>query len=87
MVLNANEDMYATLDIAILDLYEGKIECVKNGACPTYIKRENAIEQINSNDLPAGILNNIALAIRFFGLLHAQEAGFVFYPFCFSQNG
>ena len=63
MVLNSNEDMYATLDISILDLYQGKIECVKNGACPTLIKRDKKIEEINSEEIPAGILANIDLVV------------------------
>lgn len=63
MVLNSNEDMYATLDISILDLYQGKIECVKNGACPTLIKREEKIEEINAEEIPAGILANIDLVV------------------------
>lgn len=63
MILNSNEDMYATLDISILDLFKGKIECVKNGACPTLIKRNNTIEEISSNEIPAGILSNIDLVV------------------------
>ena len=63
MVLNANEDMYATLDIGILDLYEGKLECIKNGACPTYIKDKETVEMIQSTDIPAGLLNNIDLVV------------------------
>lgn len=63
MVLNSNEDMYATLDISILDLYQGKIECIKNGACPTIIKRKETIQQIDSTEIPAGILNNIELVV------------------------
>lgn len=35
---NIEDDMYATLDISILDLNTGNVEFVKNGACPTYIK-------------------------------------------------
>lgn len=63
MILNSNEDMYATLDISILDLYKGKIECIKNGACPTLIKRTNEIDRIESNEIPAGILSNIDLVV------------------------
>ena len=63
MVLNADEDMYSTLDVAILDLYEGTIECIKNGACPTYIKSNGNVEQIQSITLPAGILNEIDLIV------------------------
>ena len=37
-IMNVNEEIFATLDIAIIDLYNGKIEFIKNGACPTYVK-------------------------------------------------
>ena len=58
-ILNANsEEMYATLDVEILDLYAGKAEFLKNAACPTYIKRNRNVTMINSNSLPAGIVNN-----------------------------
>jgi len=58
-ILNANsEEMYATLDIEILDLFAGKAEFLKNAACPTYIKRNRNVTMINSNSLPAGIINN-----------------------------
>ena len=34
-IMNTNEEIFATLDIAIIDLYNGKVEFIKNGACPT----------------------------------------------------
>ena len=57
------EDMYATLDILILDLYQGNIEFIKNGACPTYIKRNKEVELVNSISLPTGIINDIDLVV------------------------
>lgn len=53
------EDMYATLDISILDLYQGNIELIKNGACPTYIKRNKEVEIVSSSTLPTGIVNDV----------------------------
>lgn len=59
-ILNSNNnDNYATLDISILDLYAGKIEFLKNGACPTYIKKNRNVSIIKSTSLPTGIMNNI----------------------------
>ena len=58
---NTEEDMYATLDVSILDLYNGKMEFFKNGACPTYIKRNGNTEILKSISLPTGILSNIDL--------------------------
>ena len=60
-IMNAIEEIFATLDIAIIDLYNGKIEFIKNGACPTYVKNKKKVQIIKSLSLPAGILNNINL--------------------------
>ena len=60
-IMNANEEIFATLDIAIVDLYNGKIEFIKNGACPTYVKNKKKVQIVKSLSLPAGILNNINL--------------------------
>ena len=58
---NTDEDMYATLDVNILDLYNGKMEFIKNGACPTFIKRNGNVEVLKAVSLPTGILDNIDL--------------------------
>ena len=60
-LINQNEEIFATLDIAIIDLYCGNIEFIKSGACPTYIKNKNKVQIIKSNSLPAGIINNANL--------------------------
>ena len=55
-LLNISEDVFATLDIAIADLYAGTIEFIKNGACPTYVKNNKKIQIIKSLTLPTGIV-------------------------------
>ena len=60
-ILNANEEIYATLDIAIIDLYKGNIEFIKNGACPTYIKNKKRVQVLKTISLPAGALEEIKL--------------------------
>ena len=60
-LINQNEEIFATLDIAIIDLYEGNIEFIKSGACPTYIKNRNKVQIIKANSLPAGIINDTNL--------------------------
>ena len=57
-LMNQDEEIFATLDIAIVDLYKGNIEFIKSGACPTYIKNKNKVQIIKSSSLPAGIINN-----------------------------
>ena len=60
-LINQNEEIFATLDIAIIDLYAGNIEFIKSGACPTYIKNKNKVQIIKANSLPAGIINDANL--------------------------
>lgn len=65
---NTEEDMYATLDIEILDLYNGNMEFIKNSACPTYIKRGRDVQLLKSMTLPTGILNDVDLVVYDFDL-------------------
>lgn len=62
-LINQNEEIFATLDIAIIDLYGGNIEFIKSGACPTYIKNKNKVQIIKANSLPAGIINEANLQL------------------------
>ncbi len=62
--LSANsEDMYATMDLSIFDLYSGNLEFIKNGACPTYLKKADSVQLLESQSLPAGILKDIDLDV------------------------
>lgn len=63
LVANTKEDMYATLDIEILDLFNGNMEFIKNSACPTYVKRNGEVQLLKSVALPTGILNNVDLVV------------------------
>lgn len=56
-LMNQNLETFATLDIAIIDLYEGNIEFIKSGACPTYIKNNKKVQIIKSNSLPTGMVD------------------------------
>lgn len=60
-LLNIDKDIYATLDIAIVDLYKGTIEFIKNGSSPTYIKNRKKVQMIKSAALPTGIVKNISI--------------------------
>lgn len=53
MYINSKEDSYATLDVAILDLFSGNMEFMKNGACPTFIKNKRSVKVVKSVSLPA----------------------------------
>lgn len=65
-LIQHNAEMFATLDIAIIDLYNGTIEMMKSGACPTYIKQRKKVQIIKSTSLPVGIVqqNNLEVFDR-----------------------
>ena len=58
-----DQDMYATLDVGIMDLYAGKVEFMKHAACPTYLKRKDQVRMIQADNLPTGILPDIQLDV------------------------
>lgn len=60
---NTEEDMYATLDIQILDLFNGNMEFIKNSACPTYVKRGRDVQLLKAMTLPTGILRDVDLVV------------------------
>lgn len=62
-LINKDEEMFATLDVAIVDLYKGKIEFLKSGACPTYVKNRKRVQIIKSNSLPVGMINKDNLQV------------------------
>ena len=63
LVANTKEDMYATLDMQILDLYAGNMEFIKSSACPTFIKRGKEVQLLRTLTLPTGILESADLIV------------------------
>lgn len=63
LVLKSGEESFSTLDMCVVDMYNGEAEFIKIGAASTYIKRNNIIEVIRSTSLPVGILNNVDMEI------------------------
>ncbi len=51
-----HDDMYATLDVGMIDLQEGKYYCWKAGCMSTYIVRKNEIFKLNSFSPPIGAM-------------------------------
>ena len=55
-LINQNKESFASLDIAIVDLYQANVEFIKSAACPTYIKQGKKVQMVKSNSLPTGII-------------------------------
>lgn len=58
---NNSSETYTSMDIAVLDLFTGNAEFMKNGACNTYIKNKKNIKVISSSQSPIGILEKVEL--------------------------
>jgi len=54
-----NQETFATLDLAIIDLNKQLVDFIKIGASYSYIKHENYLEKIDGGALPIGVLDNI----------------------------
>ncbi len=59
MLFKSTDESLATLDIASIDLFNGKTELYKAGAAPTFIRRSGRAGRAESSSLPAGILRDI----------------------------
>jgi stage II sporulation protein E len=65
LLLRSSNETFATIDIALIDLFSGDAEFIKIGANTTYIKSGNKTERIISTSLPAGILGEVDIeAVR-----------------------
>lgn len=63
LMLKSEEEIFTTLDISTIDLYSGKFKTIKTGAAPTFIKKKDRVEVINSHTLPVGMLKNVDFQI------------------------
>lgn len=60
LMLKSSEEIFSSLDMALVNLCKGRIDFVKIGSAPSYIKRKKApVETITSSTLPIGILRDI----------------------------
>lgn len=63
LMLKSEEEIFTTLDISTIDLYSGKLQTIKTGAAPTFIKKKDRVLVIDSNSLPVGMLKDVDLEI------------------------
>lgn len=62
--LRSNEEMFATLDLAVIDLQEGAAKFLKVGSPPSFIKRGNQIISIESSNLPIGMIKDVDVDVE-----------------------
>ena len=59
MIVRSGEESLATLDIAVLNLYNGNVEFYKAGAAASIAMKHNKLLKIEKPSLPVGILGSV----------------------------
>ena len=59
LLLKGREGMFSTVDICAVDLYTGICDFLKAGASSTFIKRDHWVESIASENLAAGLVQQL----------------------------
>lgn len=63
MLMRSGEDMYATVDLCVIDLNTGVAEFTKLAACRTLILRGGDVLRVEGGRLPLGILEKVQPAV------------------------
>lgn len=59
--LRTTDEIFATLDLAIINLHDATLRSLKIGSSPSFIKRGREVIQIAANNLPIGIIEHVEL--------------------------
>ena len=62
LVIGADEESFATLDMCYIDMYSGMAEFIKTGAAATFVIRDGMAKAIRSSSLPIGMLKYFDMA-------------------------
>ncbi|MEW9675292.1 stage II sporulation protein E [Lentibacillus sp. L22] len=63
MSLRSTDEMYATLDLAVINLHNAFVRFLKIGSTPSFIKRDNEMIKIEASNLPMGIIREFDVDI------------------------
>lgn len=61
MVMKGEEDLYSTVDLCKINLYDGQTDFYKIGAAATFIKHGDEVSCISSSNLPVGAKTQVEL--------------------------
>jgi len=61
--LRSSEEIYATLDLVIIDLQDANSKFLKVGSTPSFIKRGRKVVKVQANNLPIGILKEFEVDV------------------------
>ncbi len=63
LALRSTDEMFATVDLALIDLQTANTRFIKIGSTPSFIKRGSDVITVTANNLPVGILEEIEVDV------------------------
>ncbi|WP_077210359.1 stage II sporulation protein E [Bacillus dakarensis] len=61
--LRTNDEVFSTLDLAMIDLQNAQVKFLKIGSTPSFIKRGGKVIKIQASNLPIGILEDFEVDV------------------------
>jgi stage II sporulation protein E len=61
--LRTTDEIFSTLDLAMIDLQNAAVKFLKIGSTPSFIKRGNKVNKIQASNLPMGILQEFEVDV------------------------
>ncbi|WP_079707658.1 stage II sporulation protein E [Paraliobacillus ryukyuensis] len=61
--LRTNDEIFSTLDLAVVDLQHGGVQFLKIGSTPSFIKHSDQIRMIQASNLPIGIIQDVDVEV------------------------
>lgn len=63
LMLRSQEEVFSTLDLAMIDLQDGVVKFLKVGSVPSFLKRGSQVRTVESRNLPIGILHDVEVDV------------------------
>ncbi len=73
LLFSQEERAYATLDLCLMNLFDGTATFVKSGAATAYIKRDDFVEVIEDSGLPIGMLPEVRPIVSERRIYHGES--------------
>jgi stage II sporulation protein E len=59
LYLRSSREAFTTIDLALADLHDGRLDMVKIGACHSYLLRDGEVQLLAAKSLPLGIVDDV----------------------------
>ncbi|MFB1051047.1 stage II sporulation protein E [Paraliobacillus sp. JSM ZJ581] len=61
--LRTSDEIFSTLDLAVIDLHHAGVQFLKIGSTPSFVKRGNQLHMIQASNLPIGIIQDVDVEV------------------------